>query len=81
MHFHSVVLFQFVVRSVLDFCVFDREFAGRPPEQPAWFTNKFGSFDQFDLTGSPDLVEPRFERAVEAQDHEPALAGNPKVKR
>jgi AraC-like DNA-binding protein len=32
-------------------------------------------FAPFDLAGAPGLVEPRFERAVEAEDHEPAFAG------
>lgn len=30
---------------------------------------------EFDLSGSPGLVEPRLQRTVEAQDHEPALPG------
>jgi hypothetical protein len=29
------------------------------------------SLHQFDLAGAPGLVEPRFKRAVEAQDHKP----------
>jgi hypothetical protein len=32
-------------------------------------------FEQFDLAGAPGLFEPRFKRAVEAEDHEPAFAG------
>ncbi|MDJ0817523.1 MAG: hypothetical protein QNJ58_15040, partial [Desulfobacterales bacterium] len=31
---------------------------------------------QFNLPGPPGLLEPRFERAVEAQDGEPAFAGD-----
>src|SRR5512136_482070 len=31
---------------------------------------------EFDLTGPPSLVEPRLERAVEAEQGVPALAGN-----
>ena len=34
------------------------------------------SFDQFNLAQTPLLREERFERAVEAQDHPPALAGH-----
>jgi hypothetical protein len=41
-------------------------------EQAAGFTKK--SFHQFDLTQPPGLVGPRFERAVEAEEHVPAFA-------
>jgi hypothetical protein len=43
-------------------------------KQPACFTSK--SLHYFDLTGLPRPVEKRFERAVEAQHHVPALAGD-----
>ena len=33
------------------------------------------SLHQLDLAGAPGFIEPRFQRAVEAQDHEPAFAG------
>src|SRR5262249_2124464 len=31
---------------------------------------------QLDFSGSPGLIEPRFQRAIEAKNDEPALAGN-----
>jgi hypothetical protein len=34
------------------------------------------SLDRYDIVGPPGPVEPRFQRAVEAQDHEPRLAGD-----
>ena len=34
-----------------------------------------GLVDRFDFAWAPGLVEPGFERAVETQDREPALAG------
>ena len=34
-----------------------------------------GSLNQVDLSGPPLFGEKRLERAVEAQDHEPALSG------
>ena len=33
-------------------------------------------FDQFELAGPPSLVEPRLDRAVEAQVDVPAFAGD-----
>ena len=34
------------------------------------------SFNKFEITGLPGLVEPRLQRAVEAQEHVEALAGH-----
>ena len=53
--------------------VFGREFAGRSRERPAPFTIE--SFHQLDLARLPCLVEPRLQRAIEAQDGVPAFAG------
>ena len=47
------------------------------PRRRGWWSQLVAvSVGGFDLAGSPGLVEPGFEWAVEAEDREPALAGN-----